>query len=101
MLRARRTSSRGWGAREFPSPKEWSGFTGHYRSEDPWIGSHHIVLRRGKLWLNGIVPLELADNGRFYLRDEPHSPEWVRFFDIANGAAQRMTLSGADLWRSV
>ena len=89
------------GTREFRNPKEWLSFTGHYRSDDPWIGSHHIVLRRGKLWLDGVVPLEPAANGRFYLRDEPQSPEWIRFFDIANGAAQRMTLSGADLWRSV
>lgn len=89
------------GPRDFSTPKEWRSFVGHYRSEDPWIGSHHIVVRRGKLWLNGVVPLEPAANGRFYLREEPNSPEWVRFSDIANGAAQRMTLSGADLWRNV
>jgi hypothetical protein len=51
------------------------------------------------LWLNGVVPLEPAADGRFYLRDEPTSPEWVGFSDIVNGNAMRMRLSGADLAR--
>jgi hypothetical protein len=58
-------------------------------------GSHG----RGRLWLNGVVPLEPAGDGRFYLRDEPASPEWVGFSDIVNGSAMRMRLSGADLAR--
>ena len=45
------------------------------------------------------VPLEPAADGRFYLRDEPASPEWVAFSDFAGGRAMRMRLSGADLAR--
>jgi hypothetical protein len=87
------------GARSFKAPEEWRSYTGHYRNEDPWIGSARIALRSGKLWLNGVVPLEPAQNGRFYLRDEADSPEWVSFSDIVNGRAMRMRLSGADLLR--
>jgi CubicO group peptidase (beta-lactamase class C family) len=87
------------GPREFKVPAEWNRYIGHYRNEDPWVGSNRIVLRRGKLWLNGVVPLEPATDGRFYLRDEPASPEWVGFSDIVSGNAMRMRLSGADLTR--
>jgi CubicO group peptidase (beta-lactamase class C family) len=87
------------GPREFKVPAEWRRYIGHYRNEDPWVGSNRIVLRRGKLWLNGVVPLEPAADGRFYLRDEPTSPEWVAFSDFAGGQAMRMRLSGLDLTR--
>ena len=93
-------SARYAGAAQVSTPQAWHQFTGHYRNEDPWIGSHHVVLRRGKLWLNGVTPLEPAADGRFFLRDEAQSPEWVLFSEIVNGSAQRMTLSGAALWRS-
>ncbi len=87
------------GPREFKVPAEWQRYVGHYRNEDPWIGSNRIVIRSGKLWLNGVVPLEPAADGRFYLRDEPASPEWVGFSDFAGGHAMRMRLSGANLTR--
>jgi hypothetical protein len=87
------------GPREFKAPAEWNHYLGHYRNEDPWIGSNRIVLRKGRLWLNGIVPLEPSADGRFFLRDQPASPEWVSFSDIVNGNAMRMRLSGADLTR--
>jgi len=88
------------GARSFKVPDGWHAYAGLYRNEDPWIGSARIAIRGGKLWLNGVVPLEPAQNGRFYLRDEPDSPEWVSFSDIVNGRAMRMRLSGADLQRA-
>ena len=87
------------GPRDFKVPTEWSRYPGHYRNEDPWVGSNRVVLRRGKLWLNGVVPLEPAGDGRFYLRDEPASPEWVSFSDFVNGSAMRMRLSATDLAR--
>jgi D-alanyl-D-alanine carboxypeptidase len=87
------------GPRNVDVPEAWARYTGHYRSEDPWIGSHRIALRRGKLWLDGVVPLEPAADGRFYLRDEPQSPEWVGFSDIVSNRAMRMCLSGYDLRR--
>lgn len=88
------------GPKEFPVPAEWQHYPGHYRNDDPWIGSATVVIRRGRLWLNGVVPLEPAEGGRFWLRDEDLSPEWVSFEDVVNGRAMRMCLSGADLKRT-
>jgi CubicO group peptidase (beta-lactamase class C family) len=87
------------GAHEFTAPEEFRRYVGHYRNEDPWVGSYRIALRQGKLWLNGVVPLEPGADGRFYLRDEPENPEWASFSDLVNGKAMRMRLSGADLER--
>ncbi|MGH8254351.1 MAG: serine hydrolase domain-containing protein, partial [Steroidobacteraceae bacterium] len=33
------------GTRDFHEPVEWSQYTGHYRTEDPWIGSIRVVSR--------------------------------------------------------
>ena len=88
------------GPREFPVPADWQRYPGHYRNDDPWVGSVSIAIRRGRLWLNGIVPLEPAEGGRFWLRDEDVSPEWVSFADVVNGRAMRLCLSGADLKRT-
>jgi CubicO group peptidase (beta-lactamase class C family) len=90
------------GAKEFPVPADWHRYVGHYRNEDPWIGSALIVIRRGRLWLNGTTPLEAITGlsaSRFWLRDEAVSPEWLAFSEFANGHAMRMSLSGNDLKR--
>jgi CubicO group peptidase (beta-lactamase class C family) len=87
------------GPRDFPYPKEWDGYTGHYRNESPWLASTRVLIRKGKLWLDGVTPLEEGTGGMFYLRDDEHSPEWVQFFDVVNGKAMRLKLSGEDLWR--
>lgn len=87
------------GPREFHVPAEWSRYPGHYRTEDPWVGSVRVVLRRGRLWFNGVTPLELAPDGRFYLRDEPASPEWLSFTDFVNDHAMLLHYSGYVLQR--
>lgn len=87
------------GPKQFDHPKEWDSYLGHYRNENPWIGSTHIVIRKGKLMMDGVVPLETGEGGVFYLRDEENSPEWIRFGEIVNGKAMRLKLSGEDLWR--
>ena len=87
------------GPREFHAPAEWPRYTGHYRTEDPWVGSVRVVLRRGRLWFNGVTPLEPAPDGRFYLRDEPSSPEWLGFSDFVNGHAMLLNYSGFVLQR--
>jgi CubicO group peptidase (beta-lactamase class C family) len=87
------------GSREFHAPVEWSRRTGHYRTEDPWIGSVRVVLRRGRLWFNGVIPLEPAADGRFYLRDAPTSPEWLGFSDFVNGSPMLLHYSGYVLQR--
>jgi CubicO group peptidase (beta-lactamase class C family) len=94
------TNSKYKGPKTFDSPKEWGGYVGHYRNENPWIGSMHIVLRRGKMMVDGVVPLEERD-GVFHLQDEPESPEWIRFLDVVNGRAMHLKFSGEDLWRVI
>jgi D-alanyl-D-alanine carboxypeptidase len=93
------TSSKYSGPKKFEYPKEWDSYVGHYRNESPWIGSTHIILRKGKLMADGVVPLEAGEGGIFHLRDEPNSPEWIRFGSIVNGRAMRLKLSGEDMWR--
>jgi len=87
------------GPKTFDYPKEWDRYTGHYRNESPWVGSLRVVIRKGKLYADGVTPLEPAADGYFYFRDEPHSPEWLRFHDIVNDKAMRIKASGEDLWR--
>jgi len=73
------------GPREFKYPATWDSYLGHYRNENPWIGSMRVVQRKGQLWLDGVIPL-VAEGDRFMLRDEEHSPEWVRFGEVINGS---------------
>ena len=87
------------GPKTFEYPKEWDSYTGHYRNESAWIGSLHVVVRKGKLMIDGETPLEPGEGGSFHLGDEEHSPEWIRFGDVVNGKAMHAKLSGEDLWR--
>ncbi|HKE45478.1 MAG TPA: serine hydrolase domain-containing protein [Steroidobacteraceae bacterium] len=92
------TNSAYQGPTQFSYPKEWDSYVGHYRNENPWVQSLHVVLRKGRLLLNGVIPLE-ASGERFYLRDEEHNPEWVHFGETVNGKCMRIKYSGEDLWR--
>ena len=87
------------GPREFSVPHDWHRYPGHYRNEDPGVGSIHVVLRGGRLWLDGTVPLEPAEGGTFRVGAEKDSPEWVAFSDFAAGKAMVMRQSGMEYWR--
>jgi CubicO group peptidase (beta-lactamase class C family) len=93
------TNSKYSGPREFGYPKEWNAYLGHYHNENPGVGSTRILLRKGTLMMDGVVPLQPAENGLFLLRDSEYSPEWILFADIVNGKAMRLKLSGEDMWR--
>lgn len=86
------------GPESFSHPGEWDAYVGHYRNESPWIGSQRIVIRKGRLWLDGTTLLE-ADGGLFRLRDDPYNTEWIRFGEVVNGRCMRIRISGSDLWR--
>jgi CubicO group peptidase (beta-lactamase class C family) len=86
------------GPESFSHPGEWDAYVGHYRNESPWVGSQRIVIRKGRLWLDGTTPLE-ADGKLFRLRDHPYNTEWISFGDLVNGRCMRIRLSGSDLWR--
>ena len=93
------TSDRYTGARTFTVPDAWRAYVGHYRNEDPWMGSLRVVLRQGKLWLDGTGELRPVDANTFRFAEPEHNPEWIQFLDVVNGHAQRVKLSGYDLWR--
>ncbi len=86
------------GPQQFDCPEAWDGYAGHYRNESPWIGSLRIVVLKGRLTIDGIVPLE-ADGDLFRLRDNPWNTEWIRFGGLVNGKCMRIRASGNDLWR--
>jgi len=86
------------GPMQFSYPKAWESYVGHYRNENPWIGSLRIVLCKGRLMIDGTTPLE-ADGDLFRLRSSPYNTEWVRFGEIVNGRCMRIKLSGEDLRR--
>ena len=86
------------GPGKFDYPEGWDGYVGHYRNESPWIGSLRIVVLKGRLTIDGVIPLE-ADGDLFRLRDNPHNTEWIRFGAPVNGRCMRIRLSGSDLWR--
>jgi hypothetical protein len=89
------------GPREFISPAAYEQYVGHYRNDEPWTESTRVVLRKGKLWLDGVLPLEPDEQvpNLFHFRDEPTNPEVVRFLHVVNGKAQMIKISGTDLWR--
>jgi CubicO group peptidase (beta-lactamase class C family) len=86
------------GPERFDYPKAWDAYAGHYRNENPWIGSFRIVVNKGRLMMDGSIPLE-ADGDLFRLRDEPYNTEWIRFGEVVNGKCMHLRLSGSDLWR--
>lgn len=86
------------GPRTFEAPPEWRAYAGHYRNEDPWMGSTRIVLRKGRLWLGG-APLVPLGAGLFRIGEEEHEPDRVRFEEVFNGRALRAFLSGTEFLR--
>jgi D-alanyl-D-alanine carboxypeptidase len=95
------TNTKYSGPRTFSAPAAYEQYVGHYRNDEPWTGSTRVVLRKGKLWLDGVVPLEQDAQAPnlFHFRDEPTNPEVVRFLHVVNGKAQMIKISGTDLWR--
>jgi D-alanyl-D-alanine carboxypeptidase len=93
------TNERYTGPQTFDYPKEWERFVGHYRNENPWLGSIRIVLCKGKLLADGVVPIEPGEGSLFFPRESENSPEWMRFADIVNGCAMRLIFSGENFWR--
>jgi len=87
------------GPKTFYTPKDWAAFLGHYRNENNWVGSIRITTRKGKLLADGATLLEPQTPTRFRMRSDEADTEWIEFHDIVDGLAQRIKLSGEDLWR--
>ncbi|MBZ5601530.1 MAG: beta-lactamase family protein [Acidobacteriia bacterium] len=87
------------GPKDFPAPKHYEAFVGHYRSDSPWFRSTRIVLRKGKLWAGGTAPLEPIGEATFRLGSESFSPDVVEFLYVASGKALLLKTNGSDHWR--
>ena len=81
------------GPRTFEIPKQWEGFVGHYHNDSPWYGDTRVVLRKGKLHLDGGVPLLARNDGKFGV-GTTDDPDWVTFESIVDGRAMVLNYSG-------
>jgi len=87
------------GPKTFDTPKRWASFIGHYRDENNWVGSIRVTLRKDHLLADGSTILEHDSGARFRMKSDEADTEWIEFHDIVDGLAQRIKLSGEDLWR--
>ena len=53
-----------------------------------------VVLRRGRLYIDGSAELLPLDDGRFKVGSNEHSPERLAFDVVINGKALRATYDG-------
>jgi hypothetical protein len=87
------------GPRSFAVTPKLESFVGHYRADSVCLGSTRVVLRKGRLWLDGVIPLQPLGQALFRVGDDPFNSDTVEFFYAVEGKARLMKLTGADLWR--
>jgi hypothetical protein len=88
------------GAKSFEYPPEWEALTGRYRSDSPWYGSTRIVLRKGRLLIDGEQPLVQIEPGVFQPEGDGNAAERIIFDTIINGKAMRANYSGIEFYRT-
>ena len=91
--------SRNAGLTTVQSAPELAPYPGWYCSNDPFVGSTRIVIRRGKLWAEGVTLLTPIGDRLFRFADEPSSPETAEFRGIIDGRAEILVLGGDVLQR--
>jgi hypothetical protein len=94
------TNERYGGARTFEYPKDWDAFTGRYRSDSPWYGSTRIILRKGRLLIDGEQQLTQIESGVFRPDGDSNAAERVSFDTVLNGKAMHLNYSGIDFFRT-
>ena len=87
------------GPKEFGYLSAWNAFTGHFRSDSPWYGGTRVVIRKGKLLLDGEVPLKQVSEGVFQ-PEGATAADRIAFDTFINGKASRMNYSGIDFYRT-
>jgi D-alanyl-D-alanine carboxypeptidase len=82
----------------FDHPKEWEAYAGHYFCTDVWSGHIRIVLRKGHLYLVNLEgfedELQPQEDGSFTT-----GQDHLRFHDILDGHALRLSMNGAEYTR--
>ena len=87
------------GPKSFDYPKEWESYTGRYKSDSPWYGSTRLIIRKGRLLIDGEQPLLQISHGVF--RPEGGSTADRMVFDsVMNGKASHFNYSGIDFYRT-
>lgn len=88
---------------QIETPVEWAGYTGHYRSHDPWATNFRVYTRKGQLILcepSGdeeiLVPL---GNGCFRIGEDDYIPERLVFDQVVDMQALRATRAGCPYYR--
>lgn len=87
------------GPKTFDYPKDWEAFTGHYRSDSPWYGGSRLVIRKGRLLIDGQQPLVQIERGVFQ-PEGASAAERVVFDTPVNGKANQLNYSGIDFFRT-
>jgi CubicO group peptidase (beta-lactamase class C family) len=87
------------GPKRFETPAEYQSLAGHYCTDSPWHRSTRIVVRKGKLWMDGTTVLEPLGKWLFRLGDEPHGPDTAEFLQMADGKTLLLKINGWDAWR--
>lgn len=93
------TNERYTGSKEFGYLRDWDAFTGTYRSDSAWYGSMRVVIRKGRLFLDGEQPLVQITPGVFR-PDGNDNGERIIFDTVVNGRAHHLNFSGIDFYRS-
>ena len=88
------------GPKTFEYPKHWEAYVGRFNSDSPWYGSTRIVIRKGKLLLDGEASLAEVEPGSFKFEGNPIGLERVTFDTMVDGKAIRMNFSGIDSYRT-
>ncbi|MEP6719744.1 MAG: serine hydrolase domain-containing protein, partial [bacterium] len=88
------------GVKTVQYPAEWDAYDGHYKSDSPWYGSTRLVVRKGKLLVEGLQPLEQIEPGVFRVAGQSVDVDRVVFDTIIDGRAMRATYSGIEFFRA-
>jgi hypothetical protein len=90
------------------APQEWLAYTGLYRTDDPWMPTLRVVLRKGRLALQfpvelsdeaGEAELEPLDDG-WFAAGEPWVPRRIRFDRLVNGKTVLAEFNAGRWYRS-
>jgi CubicO group peptidase (beta-lactamase class C family) len=88
------------GPKTFEYPKEWDAYTGHFHSDNPWYGSGRLVIRKGRLLLNGDQRLVPVAPNVFRPAGEGNDADRLVFDMMVNGQPTRMNYSGIEFFRT-
>ncbi|MBL8272021.1 MAG: serine hydrolase [Steroidobacter sp.] len=86
------------GPKTFTADPKWNAYVGHYNDNGAMSRSVRIVVRKGRLWVDGTTPLKEVDGGFVSEGSEPWA-EPMRFGQVINGCCERLRTAGRDYFR--